>query len=100
MRTCASLLPAGIVKFHESSLSELESLSGGGGGGSDPEDTQSIRSLRSMGNVSLSGSVLDGVIGHVRESLGVELHQLHSASSRSVPCCLMPVLVNLQVVYM
>ena len=52
-----------------------------------------------MGNVSLSGSVLDGVIGHVRESLGVELHQLHSASSRSVSCCLMSILVNLQVVY-
>ena len=49
--------------------------------GSDPEDTQSVRSLRSLGNVSVSGSVLDGVIAHVRESLGVESHW--SASGKS-----------------
>lgn len=57
---------SGIVKFHESSIGELES-------GSDPEDTQSLRSFRSL-NMSIGGSMLDGVIGHVRESLGVESH--------------------------
>ena len=53
------------MKFEENSIGGLEC-------GSDPEDTQSVRSLRSMGNASLNGSILDGVIGHVRESLGVE----------------------------
>lgn len=53
---------AGIVKFHECSVSELEVSS-------DPEDTQSMKSL-SLSTTSL----LDQFVGQVRESLGVESH--------------------------
>ena len=58
---------AGITKFHQYSINELETS------GSDPEDTQSMKSFRS--SLSASGtSVLDGYVGHVREALGIESH--------------------------
>ena len=63
---------AGIVQFHECSVSELEVCS-------DPEDSQSMRSL----NVSTT-SLLDQFVGHVRESLGVESHI--SSSRYSIHC--------------
>ena len=63
----------GIVKFHERTVSEIES-------GSDPEDTQSVKSYRSMAG---STSLLDMYVGQARESLGVESHLSNSRLSLS-----------------
>ena len=54
---------AGIVKFHESSVQELEA-------NSDPEDVVSLRSMRSLNASAVS--LLDMYVGQARESLGVE----------------------------
>ena len=50
----------GVVKFHELSLSELESDCEGA-------DTQSLLSVSST-------SILDQCVGQVREAMGIESH--------------------------
>lgn len=56
-------LSSGIVKFHETNMSELETDYG------EHSDTLSMRSVN-FG----SCSVLDQYVGHVRESMGIESH--------------------------
>ena len=54
---------SGIVKFHETNMSELETDYG------EHSDTLSMRSVN-FGSCSL----LDQYVGHVRESMGIESH--------------------------
>ncbi|XP_061166629.1 tetratricopeptide repeat protein 28-like [Saccostrea echinata] len=61
----------GIVKFHETNMTELEADYG------EHSDTLSMRSVN-FG----SCSVLDQYVGHVRESMGIESHTLRNNSSR------------------
>ncbi|XP_064620053.1 tetratricopeptide repeat protein 28-like isoform X2 [Lineus longissimus] len=61
----------GVVKFHESNVTEIENSS------SDPEDTQSIKSM----TPSIT-SILDQYVGSVRESLGIEHHGPTASVSR------------------
>ncbi|XP_048757568.2 tetratricopeptide repeat protein 28-like isoform X3 [Ostrea edulis] len=61
----------GIVKFHETNMSELETDYG------EHSDTLSMRSVN-FG----SCSVLDQYVGHVRESMGIESHTPKNNISR------------------
>ena len=62
-----ALCLAGVVKFRELNLSELDD------GGGEQADTQSLMSISNV-------SVLDQCVGQVREALGIDSHLIATSS--------------------